>query len=383
MERSFLVAFAVSFFLVVSPLAALTARLQAIGEIALTGDGEQVQALHGRLSKESDSHFKLGQVRLRRPRLLVLGSSRVLSLRHELFSPCSDRSCFYNAGGEKPTLRIGVDFYKASTAAAAPEVLLLGLDLWDFIPSYVPFDAPGKHNRRDLERGVYLRSRDSLGVVSFILETMRDDPRIRDIVLGRVPLRPDSVGIAPTLLGSGYRRDGSYEWGPLRYGEAIATPGPARVAPLVEDIRGAGRPFNAFDGPDQVTLGEVDELIALARSTGTRIVAYFPPLPAPAESALRANPKLAHGVEATLAAVRARFAGDGMAFVSVSADDAACSDDEYWDPLHPGEVCSARTMAALVKDPSARSILKDFVADETLRALLASARDPLVLVDTR
>src|SRR5205823_4617429 len=64
----------------------------------------------------------------RRPRILVAGSSRTMKFRAEMFG---DRARdFYNAGGILNSLCDAHDLAMLLPTSRAPDVLLLGVDLW-------------------------------------------------------------------------------------------------------------------------------------------------------------------------------------------------------------------------------------------------------------
>jgi hypothetical protein len=74
--------------------------------------------------------YKLLQFEAQRPKVLVLGSSRVMEFRREMFGVRSNE--FFNAGGMIQDLSDLHQFAEKLTTANAPEVIILGLDLWWF-----------------------------------------------------------------------------------------------------------------------------------------------------------------------------------------------------------------------------------------------------------
>src|SRR5438128_1958379 len=137
--RALLTSFVIAVTLPLLPLLLFTARLVALGEVGWPDEASptHLPRIHLRAYDIVEA-YQLRETLRRRPELLVLGSSRVLSTREFFFPGCERRWCFYNAGLGMRTLREGLEFMRAVTAVSPPRVLVLGVDQWQLNPSYRP-----------------------------------------------------------------------------------------------------------------------------------------------------------------------------------------------------------------------------------------------------
>jgi hypothetical protein len=76
--------------------------------------------------------YKLKQIQRKKPKILVIGSSRVMEFRMEMMG--AGAAEFYNAGGILQDISDLTELVKRLSSKAFPEVLILGIDLWWFNP---------------------------------------------------------------------------------------------------------------------------------------------------------------------------------------------------------------------------------------------------------
>lgn len=363
----------VAFALVLAPPLGLYARVVAIGEVSPLGSAGSA-ALHGTITRAGEGDYKLRAILARRPEVLVIGSSRVLGIRQEHFTACASSTCFYNAGGEKPTLRYAADLFARVAERAPPRLLLLAVDPWDFIPAYVPSDAGGKHVPADIERGPWEHLKTSFAAARLAVAESWGDPDARALLLGLRPIAPGREGLNAQLRSAGYRPDGSFRWPDDLYGRVSQMDPDERVRPLVRDIEGAGRPFLPFDRADAETVRELTGILRTAHRSRTQVVVLVPPFPAPAERALRSSAVLAPGLADARRQVADAAAAEGTSFFEPGIEEAGCRTDMFWDPLHASEECAARLVLWLAdRSPAVRA----YVDRAALAERITSAPDPL------
>ena len=370
--RHFLTAFGIVSLLLVTLTGALVARVAAVGEVLSIDEGA---ALRGTLFADYAAYKREITVR-RKPELLVLGSSRVMAVRGQLFSECVARGCFYNAGGGMPELKTGLTFFREIAAAgAAPRVLLLGVDFWDFNGrfSLVRDDVAEPVRREGLDGLRY--------AVSVSYETAKrslGDRAVRDLLVGASGVPPATAGIAALVNGSGFRPDGSYVYSRADMTKLSGSPGIDPVG-YATSAKRCGYHFECFDRLDPRAIGYLEGLLALAARHGTMVILWTPAMADEVAVALReAQPAVLPEVERVVSAAAGRH---GFPFVAVrSVAELGCAADEIFDGLHPSEVCDARLVLRLLADAGAGAVLSRYTSAEHVRALIERRASGLLLV---
>lgn len=88
-------------------------------------------AIYGTALNPNDLSYKLELVKLRKPKIIALGSSRTMQIREEMF-----REPFTNCGGVFSTINEGKAFVGSMLSVHQPELVLLGIDYWWFSKKY-------------------------------------------------------------------------------------------------------------------------------------------------------------------------------------------------------------------------------------------------------
>jgi len=359
-------------------LVALILRLAAVGEIfddVRTAEGVR---LRGTLYFDYPE-YKLREAIRRRPQLLVLGSSTVMQWRDELFTACTAASsCFYNAGGAMVTMHDGLEFMRSLGREGAPRVLLIGVNFWHLDPGADDPDH-AKHVRASFSSGPAQRAERALQVGRDVLLSAGNDPQIRALLAGRITVPSDVRGIAAALHGAGFRADGSYEYGSEESARVSRLTPDERAAEVIGRIARDCCRFEHFSEPDVASVRELNELLDLAASNGTRVVAFVPPMSERVVRAIENEPRLRDGVARARATFAAEFAKRGIPFAqALTTVDLGCAGTEMWDGIHPSEVCDARMLMRLMDGP-ARSALEAYTTREWVSSLLSAPVSPMFL----
>jgi len=348
-------------------------RVAALGEVLSSGEGA---SLRGTLFADYAS-YKLGMTIRRGPEVLVLGSSRVMHTRAALFSRCASARCFYNAGGGMPDLKTGLQFFRELVrAGAAPRVLMVGVDTWDFNAGFAPVgtDAAEPVRRVGVDGLRY-----ALAVAVDTLMLAPSEPAIRDLLVGRTEVPPGVTGIAAITAGSGFRPDGSYVYSRRDMAAFTSAPGRDPVG-YADVVRRCGNRFECpARGPDQRAVGYLTELFALARDAGTTVVVYTPVFADEVAAAIdAAQPRVLPETDRIVSAAASRF---GFPFFAVKTGaDLGCERTEFFDGTHGSEVCDARLLLRMLADPRIAEILGPYASAEAIRALVDARASPLLLL---
>ena len=216
--------------------------------------------------------YKFFALNDRRADVVVLGSSRMMKFRHEMFGTDS----FYNAGG---LIQSSNDLrWWADTTTWLPRVMLVGIDMWWLNPnfSYEPRTLPQAWDERTGDWKSHLAA-----IRGSILRPELLEPLLRS--------DPSAIGLGARTSGRGFRGDGSLRSGltpprEFHYRDRENPTVPDRIR------RGVGQfPFaDSIDGKKWI---ELTNTLLMLRSHGTEIIVILPPFSTEAITALMNTPR--------------------------------------------------------------------------------------------
>ncbi len=289
--------------------------------------------LYGRAYRDDYFAFKLIATRLRSPRILVLGSSRVMQFRAEMFGDGSPE--FYNAGGAASTMREALEFVR-QLEAPYPELIIFGIDQ-SWLLRASPFD------------------RAKLDVVTSDGTDVARSVRLSHLILtdwwaGRIPARrlssrrdpyddQPAMGVNAIAWGNGFRPDGSYQNGLYR---REWPPVAKRLEEGRERLRTHTLPMTAGDQIDPAVLGQLSDLLAECAKRKIVVVGFSTPFAPTILDEMRGDSALAYMREVG-PALRARFDDAGRHYDDwTDIRPLGMSDLDMIDYFHPSERVVAR-----------------------------------------
>lgn len=291
--------------------------------------------------------------------VVLIGTSRSLQVRKELFT-----ASFYNAGAA--TSRAGDlhRFLAKIPKESQPKVFFVVLD--QFLLNELTDEHVGAE---------YRPLDDALSSCTPKLGFLEDNwPKVwRDLAARKVPagliLRPgrtDRIGVRAKVLGSGYRRDGSFRIaGPESFDE-------------VRDRMAKGlRRYEYAEDPSPAMVDEIDKFLAASKERGIKVVAILPPYAPTIYDEMEAQGHW-HYVQKVQGALAPRFAAHGHSVWDYSDTRSIGLDDKaFYDGFHGSERAYAAILADLgKKDPTIAAITDT----ATLETMLRASTDPLSVV---
>ena len=210
--------------------------------------------------------LKLAALLRRAPDVAVLGTSRVLQFRAQMFR---DPDRFYNAGAAAPTVWDLRSFLRDIPQDRQPKLLIVGLDQYLFNPNFAEFrkTAPATETSwvdivqtsRWTVYGDYTSGKFTL---SALFRENRNDVRL---------------GLNAIINNNGFRNDGSYH-----YGKYLANPrDPANEDLDFRDtltrIEKGDRRFEYGRRASPEAARELEAFLQLCRARGIHVVAFLPP----------------------------------------------------------------------------------------------------------
>jgi hypothetical protein len=296
--------------------------------------------LYGRAYRDDFFAFKLISTEIRRPEVLVLGSSRVMQFRASLVEPSKT---FFNAGGAASSIADVLAFMRRIQTTARPSVLLLGIDqVW--LTQVSRFDRQKMEvvdadTAADLQRAVRVSHRvagDLMnGKVSLSRLVHRSDP---------IDHRP-ALGMNAIMIGSGFRPDGSYQYGPYRH----------NVPSLADRLReGFDRieenvvPMVRASRISADALLQLRDVLTIARRNGIMVIGFCPPFAPTTLAAMHRSGRFAYlgEIPSTLGPLFGEFE---YTFADWSdPSPLGVSDQDMIDYFHPSEEVVRRMFERLI-----------------------------------
>lgn len=289
--------------------------------------------LYGRSYRDDYFAFKLIATRLRSPKTLVLGSSRVMQFRAEMFG--SDPSRFYNAGGAASTMREALEFVR-QLAAPYPDLIIFGID-----QSWLPRAAPFERSKLDVVKSDGTDVARSVRLSHLVLKDWWAGRIPAGQMLGRRDPYDDqpAMGVNAIAWGNGFRPDGSYQYGLYR---REWPPVAKRLEEGRQRLRTHTAPMNAGDHIDPAALDQLSELLAECAKRNILVLGFSTPFAPTTLDEMRNDSALAY-MRDVGPALRARFDAAGRHYEDwTDIRPLGLGDADMIDYFHPSERVVAR-----------------------------------------
>ena len=295
------------------------------------------------------------------PTLLVVGSSRTMKFRAEMFG---DRARdFYNAGGILNSMRDAHDLAMALPASRAPDVLLLGIDLW-WLNDHV---APVYRFESEISKGTGVDEH-VVAMRWLITEPRSFASQALSIVRGG---NASAIGISARERGGGFRPDGSFK-------SRVPAPRSEREwrfvdresPPIVDRVRSASANFPPADRVSAERLALLDVALARFQQQHVAVVGYLPPFASEVVAQLRTDPRHSRFWTDFRRTMPEVFRRHGFPVIDASEPSAFGMDDRAMsDGEHAEETFHVHVLKALLRDerlleilPGARTVLERAIA---------------------
>lgn len=344
-SRRFLYGFALSVFLVATPLFGLQLILLKAGEldidnvIAMQASHEKV--LYSSGLNQSSYYYKLKLFDFANPDVIAIGSSRAMQVRGAFFKPS-----FVNLGGSVN----GITELESLVSNLAsrknkPRIAFVFLDPWWFIQEYARDGGPPP-----VERSA---NRISISIARYAISSLREGNWISKLS------STDNLGIHAILTNEGFGQDGSFHYTSTLTGNRKS--GDAAFFSTLDRVRlGKGR-FGKAENPDPRLLSRACTSIKKLRQSIDHIVVITPPFAAVVWNAMtRGGYQYITETNAYLAECLGASAFHNYISGDMIPNGTDC---EFIDGLHGGDVTYARIMNEISKTDSQvlESIDRDFI----------------------
>lgn len=284
---------------------------------------------------EQTRYYKLQVANERRAKVIVLGPSRVLQFKGIYFT-----DEFYNCGGA-----VGGNYgeYKnfVENLTYAPEILIIGLDTWDFNDAW---------NRSEKGYDEFTPIHTIERKTGALIKAIRADWIKGRWSFAELENYETNLGFNGKIYESGYMYDGSYYYGYVyRYPEKQNDY--MFVNTLSQIDTGVNR-FQYGQHIDADTLRQLEELLSYCAEHNIYVIGFQPPLAPLIYDTMAASGNYGY-MQEVAPACEELFSQYGFEFFDYVDGETLGVDDGYFiDGFHGSEVTYARIIADMVKNGS-------------------------------
>lgn len=343
-----------------------TGELVSIPHVIALQENTEKLILFGRVYTDShyDRDYKIESTLIRKPKVLLMGSSRVLGYRSVFFK---DKEVFYNAGRSIARTEDLNYFLNKIPETQTPQVIIVSLDQDLFFHKFQedPFFKTGentfslffKHNWRLLYSD-YVHKKFTL------TDVLKEQSNM------------EAIGLNAVVHHKGFRNDGSYYYGDIINGNSETE---ARRLELNEQGVSAITPVSCLSNyygetirPEAIT--ELKNFLEMSRRRNIAIIGFISPYsPGVYDRIQGFRDHCSLAAKELDRVVMSAFNETGTQFVDVSdLKKLGSSDSELFDAGHYSEKLALRLFITLAE---ANPILKSYVDLSDLRERLKVSQD--------
>lgn len=262
----------------------LEGEVMPLGQVIRLQKRTDRLVLYGPAVSGPDGAFKLQSVLERKPRLLAMGSSRVMPIRSKFFK---DSKSFYNSGGSVSGFRHFRQFLQNIPEGQEPKLIVMAFEQRYFNAACGHFMPP-----KDYDEWLHWEQ----DTPKILLDGVRDT--YRKVLIEKrpfkelLPVTPDGkytladalhalrtmerIGLTARAKSSGYRNDGSYYYGKYISDPTATDHWDYQFRETLNRMTGGISGFQYGDDVWQETLDEIELLLPYCKKRGIHVVAFMP-----------------------------------------------------------------------------------------------------------
>ena len=219
-------------------------------------------------SLDMDSfQYKLELIKNIKPKVIALGSSRVMQFREESFN-----ENFITTGGAMNHLNEGYLFLEEMTKVHKPEIIILGLDFWWFNENYY---QPNSFHNSDIEEvniknkinitlSKLLRKEFDLDIFKYALKKENDITNY------------ENIGLNSQKYSNGFRKDGSYHYSLFILGDAKNSD--IKFSNTFNRVDNGNSRFQYGNNISKERVEVLNNIIKFTKDNKIELILFIPPL---------------------------------------------------------------------------------------------------------
>lgn len=303
--------------------------------------------------------YKKKLVEATNPKVITLGSSRVMQFREEFFDPASS---FINAGGAGKSLEDIENFVGALSSTSSINVIILGLDK-------EIFESPYRSLETGKDRWLPVRF---IGVAvsmsrRIYLDYLAHKYTLRDLY--DTSIHTKHVGLSALVHQNGFRKDGSY-----RYGGASVNS--SRIAYVKSEVAGRANAIESNVGivndkkiVIEQNIQALNRILADAKQKKIIVLGIMPPYPTPIYNAMDKSDDSFKFISGEICK---SFRDANFLFFDLSSIKTfGGKETEFVDAIHGTDAMHLKIMIYLIEETS---ILDNYTDIKSLKDMLKKTK---------
>ncbi len=315
---------------------------------------QETGEIYGSAVNGSNDLYKLELIRVRRPDVVVLGSSRVQQIREEFFN-----SNFVNAGASFRDMDSGERFVEEMYRIHTPKLVVIGVDFWWFNPLYQ--DETLAQGR---DAGGLTRDKILLPLEWFVTGELPIGAFARTIFGSggdNEYTNQGNLGMRALQSSAGFRPDGSFQYAQRFFG--LVTGIDPKFAETLARITGGDLIFEEGAQINRSRWERFRATVEFILAQGSEVILYTPPLAPPVLAAMSDGSRQYAYIEE----LQRELSALGVPYYDfLSPNQTTSQVCEYTDGIHPGDVASQR----IVLEIAQRTVLGEYLNEELVREKL-------------
>lgn len=211
--------------------------------------------------------YKLELIKNIKPKVIALGSSRVMQFREESFN-----ENFITTGGAMNHLNEGYLFLEEMIKVHKPEIIILGLDFWWFNENYY---QPNSFSNSDIEEvniknkinitlSKLLRKEFDLDIFEYVLKKENDITNY------------ENIGLNSQKYSNGFRKDGSYHYSLFILGDAKNSD--IKFSNTFKRIEDGNSRFQYGNHISKERVAIFNDIVKFTQDNNIKLILFIPPL---------------------------------------------------------------------------------------------------------
>lgn len=297
------------------------------------------------------SLIKFKVIEQKKPKVVAIGSSRVMQFRSNYFI----NKDFYTMGGTSGSLIDAEKTFARIRKSYTPEVVILGVDLWWLNPNFSHASNLGHLDEiRESKYKKYFQ----------LIEFMKNNAEMRNMLFHLDDIKElDAVGqrktagLSAAVKFEGYRlADGSYQYGSMLTADFKTSA--ELFADTHKRLDDRKRRFEAADDIDYKEFTRLKELVRDMKETGCYVIVFLPPFPDEIYSRMSNHDEWRFLLANFESSIKEYCAEEGVQFFDFSnVLWFGSNDDECLDGFHGSEV----TYTKIVKSMLSNKVFAQYV----------------------
>lgn len=218
---------------------------------------------------DRNRYYKTQCTIIRNPKVLALGSSRVMQIRDEFFENPQN---FYNAGGAANYPLEMQCFLEQMPKDNKIELIIISLDQWIFNVNYT-----GKLSEPDVATFIDPSLNETLDFKN-AMEQIIDDYIEQKLSIFQLLIHNNRIGVNAKVNGNGFLKDGSYYYG-KRFSQKN-DPDESYFSDTFQRIEDGNARFEYGEEINQETIEQMEIFLAYCKANGIKVIAFEPPFAA-------------------------------------------------------------------------------------------------------